>query len=74
MRHSHSQVFMLNPDFSHQPVAIMNEQQMFALNYWGKAVKYFLLAGVKVWNRERTDNKVMRMGHSVIQHLFYHQG
>lgn len=58
MRHSHSQVFMLNPDFSHQPVAIMNEQQMFALNYWGKAVKYFLLAGVKVWNRERTDNKV----------------
>ena len=31
---------------------------MFALNYWGKAVKYFLLAGVKVWNRERTDNKV----------------
>ncbi|XP_044330707.1 uncharacterized protein [Triticum aestivum] len=39
-------------------VAIMNEQQMFALNYWGKAVKYFLLAGVKVWNRERTDNKV----------------
>ena len=22
MRHSHSQVFMLNPDFSHQPVSI----------------------------------------------------